>query len=254
MRCINCYKMNDYLEKKELIEPCNDQCSFCFLNYSDVLGKNSMFRNIEPKEIGDIIRNVHHQVRLYQKGELIAGTGEYFSNLLIIVKGSVVGEIADFEGKTLCIDELHPADTIASSYIFSEQNKLPINITAKEATKVLIIHKEDLLKLFRKNERVLLNYLQITANKALHLSNKLKILGLNTIKGKIAHYLLNLLQENNGLEFVLPKTQIELSELFGVTRPSIGRVFRELDTQGYIIARGKNIKITNKKGLSSLLK
>ncbi|MBN2520952.1 MAG: winged helix-turn-helix domain-containing protein [Bacteroidales bacterium] len=53
---------------------------------------------------------------------------------------------------------------------------------------------------------------------------------------------------------ILDKSENELNELFGLIRPSLGRVIRELDQDGYIIATGKHIKILNRKKLSDLLK
>lgn len=251
--CINCYKMKNNPDI-ELIDPCNENCKFCFLNYADVLGKNSLFRNLTHKEIGNIIKNVHHQVKVFNKGEMLAANGEELTRLIIIVRGAVVSEISDFEGKTICLDELKAPDTIASAFIFGDNNSLPVSVTATEETKVLIIHRDDLLILFRKNEVLMLNYLNIMANRAQHLSMKIKLLGLQTIKGKIAHYLLELIQDYNSNEIILPKSQTELSGLFGVARPSIGRAIREMDAKGIINAKGKHIKIIDKTALSGLLK
>jgi len=246
--------MNDLNLNIEQIEPCNVNCSFCFLNYTDVLGKNSLFKNLKHKEIGGIIKEIHHQVREYNKGDLLASSGDQYNGLIIIVKGSVVGEITDFEGRTLRIEELRAPDTVASAFIFGDDNTLPVNITALEETKVLIIQRHDLLRLFRQNETIMHNYLDIMANRAQLLSKKLKLLGLQTIRGKIAHYLLELVRKQRNLEIVMPNTQTELSEKFGVARPSIGRTIRELHDDGYIEAKGKRVRILDKGGLSGLLR
>jgi CRP-like cAMP-binding protein len=208
------------------IAPCNANCSFCFLNYADELSKNYLFRNISSREIGSIIREVHHQVREYSKGEIIAMAGDEYNRLQIIVKGSVVGEIVDFEGRALRIEELRAPDTIASAFIFGDDNQLPVNITATENTRLLIIERNDLLILMRKYEAILHNYLDIMANRAQHLSKKIKLLGFQTIKDKLAHHLLELMKKNGTNTFMLKNTQSELADMFGVTRPSIARVMR----------------------------
>ncbi len=241
-------------ESVELIEPCNSTCKFCFLNYSDVLGKNSLFRGLEMREIGRIIKEVHHQVRVYSKGDVLAFSGEVLDKLIIIVRGAVVSEVSDFEGRAICIDELKAPETIASAYVFGDKSKLPVNVIAIEETKVLIIQRNDLLALFKRNDVVMMNFLDIMANRAQHLSLKIKLLGLQTIKGKIAHFLLDLTQDGSSQEIVLPKTQTELSTLFGVARPSIARVIRGLDAEGIIEAKGRRIKIIDKTALSMLLK
>jgi CRP-like cAMP-binding protein len=245
--------MEKFSEKKDWIEPCNAQCSFCFLNYADILGENYLFRNLKHKEIGTIIKKVHHQVKKYDKGDLIASSGDECNNLMIIVKGAAVGEMMDFQGKVLRIEKLKAPNTIATAFMFGENNRLPVDITAVEETKLLLIPKKDLMELFHKNNTVLKNYLDIISNRTQHLSKQIRMLGLQTIKGKIAHYLLEQVKNNNSFEFTLPNTQNELSEMFGVARPSIARVFRELHDESYIFAKGKNVKILDKVKLSGLL-
>lgn len=239
--------------KKHYIEPCNTNCSFCFLNYTDVLSNNFLFRNMLHDDIGHVIRNVHHQVRTFKKGDLIASSGDTYNSLLIIVKGAVVGELIDFEGKIIRIEELRAPDTIGSAFIFGDNNHLPVNVTAIDETRLLVIPRADLFKLLKNNAQVLQNYLNIMANRAQHLSKKIRLLGLQSIKGKIAHYLLELEAKTESVVLKLPHSQLEIAEMFGVTRPSIGRVFREMDQQGLIQAKGKNVIISDKSGLSKLL-
>ncbi|MBN1116009.1 MAG: winged helix-turn-helix domain-containing protein, partial [Bacteroidales bacterium] len=109
-------------------------------------------------------------------------------------------------------------------------------------------------KLLQTNKRVLTNYLNSISNRAQFLSNKIKFLSFQTIKGKIAHYLLQLRQKAGSDIFLLPKSQNELSEMFAVARPSLGRAIREMDAEGIIGANGKEIRILDKNRLSALLR
>ena len=136
----------------------NSGCSFCFLNYADVLGNNYLFKEVSSEEIGYIIKSVHHQVKQFKPNEIIAHADDPYNSLYIIVKGSVVGEIVDFEGKVLRIEELSAPDTIATAFIFGDNNQLPVTVTALEETRLLAIPRQDLLRLFRTHEKVLHNY------------------------------------------------------------------------------------------------
>ncbi|MGC9344084.1 MAG: Crp/Fnr family transcriptional regulator, partial [Bacteroidales bacterium] len=127
-------------------------------------------------------------------------------------------------------------------------------ITAMEETRLLLIPREDLVQLFAKNATVLNNFLDIMANRAQFLSRQLKLLGLNSIKGKIAHYLLEQVKKQGSDSIRMMHTQNELSEMFGVARPSIARALKEMNKEKYILARGKNVQIINKSILSSFLK
>ena len=104
------------------------------------------------------------------------------------------------------------------------------------------------------NEQILSNVMNNISNRAQFLSNKLRFLSFQSIKGKIAHYLLQLSKRTGNDEFILPKSQNELAEMFGVARPSLGRAMRELDKDGIIKAESKNVKIIDKNGLTGFLR
>ncbi len=53
---------------------------------------------------------------------------------------------------------------------------------------------------------------------------------------------------------MIPITQNELSELFGVARPSLSRALREMNDEGLIDANGRSIRLINKEALSALLR
>lgn len=237
----------------DIIEPCNDQCSFCFLNYTDVLSDISLFKGIAKEEIGNIIRDVRHSVKEYGRGDVIAFEGDTYDRLIMIVRGSVVGEMMDFEGRVLRVEQRSAPETVATVFIFGANNRLPVTITAMEETRLLFIPRDDLIRLFASNMTVMKNFIDVMANRAQFLSKQLKLLGLNSIRGKIAHYLLGQVKEQGRDEIRITHTQTELSEMFGVARPSVAREIRRMNEEGIINSRGKNIRIINKSRLSSLV-
>lgn len=109
------------------------------------------------------------------------------------------------------------------------------------------------MKLFCKEQTVLKNYLDIISNRSQRLTKKIKLLGLQTIKGKIAHYLLEQVRKEGRTELLIKNSQTELANMFGVSRPSLARVIREIHNEGIINAVGKQINIIDKKALSDLL-
>lgn len=238
----------------ETLDPCNDSCQFCFLEYADTLGENSLFKGLTPYEIGVIIRNSNHKVRKYSKGDIIASQGETLHFLTIVVRGSVVGEMMDYEGKVLRVEHIKAPNTVATVFLFGENNRLPVSVVAQEKTSVLMISRQGLLELFSKNTAALQNFLDIMANRAQFLTKQMKILGLSTIKGKIAHFLLDQTKKHNSLELKLSHTQAELAEMFGVTRPSLARTLREMNNEGLIQTKGKEVNILDKMQLTQLVK
>ena len=96
---------------------------------------------------------------------------------------------------------------------------------------MLLIGKADFLKLLMRNDTVLVNFLDMISNRSQFLSEKIKFLNFKTIKGKLAHYILQR-AGNERVTILLDKTQIDLADFFGVARPSVGRALGDLEDEG----------------------
>jgi len=220
----------------------------------DILKECNLFAGIEESEIETLFEKINWQIKKYANNRIIALSGDRVTGLKVVLEGSVKGEMIDFTGKTIKIEDIENPRPLAPAFIFGNQNRYPVNIVANNDVRILTVPKEEFLKLLSASEKVLNNYLSIISNRAQFLSAKLKFLSFQTIKGKIAHYLLALSTRSGNDAITLDKTQSELSELFGITRPSFARAIREMDRDGLISARGREIIILDRKQLSSLLK
>ncbi|WP_433913516.1 Crp/Fnr family transcriptional regulator, partial [Bacteroides fragilis] len=83
----------------------------------------------------------------------------------------------------------------APLFLFGADNRYPVEVTANEATEVFEIPKESVLKLFRRNEKFLENYMNLSANYARTLADKLFFMSFKTIRQKLASYLLRMLKQ-----------------------------------------------------------
>lgn len=239
---------------ENFIKPCNPNCSFCFLNYALVLSQNNLFRGLTPSEIGVVIKKVHHQVRSFSRGDMVLQAGLEYLRLMIIVEGAVVAEMVDFEGRVLKIEQLEAPNTIASAFLFGNDNHLPVMVTALNDTRVILLHRDDLILLFQQDTRIMRNFLDMISTRAQFLSSKIKMLGFQTIKGKLAHYLLQMYKLQQSTKITVEKTQNELAEMFGVARPSLSRALRELHAEGVVNARGRHVELLNLHVLKDFLK
>jgi CRP-like cAMP-binding protein len=211
-----------------------------------------VFFGLETSEVEMLISSIHHQIRHYSKGEIVVMAGEPVLDLIIILSGSVKGEMIDFSGKTIKIEDIEAPKPLASAFLFGKENHFPVTVTANEEVEVIAIPVTEFLKIMQKNTRVLINYLNSISSRAQFLSQKLHFLSFKTIREKIADYLL----QNAGDRFhsiELKSSQQQLADLFGVARPSFARVLGEMQAEGLIEVDRKTVKILDKARLSELL-
>ncbi len=219
-------------------------------DYQNIV-QSPLLKGLSMDEVSVLLSKIHYRIKKYEKEQLIAHEGEVVDRLMIVLSGSVKGEMMDFNGKTIKIEDIYPPKPLAIAFLFGENNAFPVNIIANETSDILIMDKKDVVKLFQTNEVVLTNFLNVISSRSQFLTQKIKMLSFQTIKGKLANYILQNVKDNT--ELVLDKTQNELAQLFGVARPSIGRAIREMHDEKAMVVNGKNIHSIDKEVLRSYL-
>ncbi len=191
-------------------------------------------------------------MKSYSKDEIVVVAGEPVMNLLIIMSGMVRGEMIDFSGKTIKIEDIEAPKPLATAFLFGKENKFPVTVTANNDVKIMVIPVTEFLKLLQLNTVILKNYLNSISSRAQFLSQKLHFLSFKTIRGKIAHFLLQQAGEKfHSVE--LKNTQQQLADLFGVTRPSLARVFGEMQREKLIRITNKTVTLLDKQALNELM-
>jgi len=214
----------------------------------DIIINCPIFTGLTREELETVFSKTHHFTKTYEVGEIAAFSGETVNFLIVVLEGSVKGEMVDFSGKTIKIDDIRAPRVLASAFIFGKQNKFPVNVMANEKTRLLYIPKYDFMKMLQADIRILQNFLNVVSSQTQMLASKLKFLSFKTIKGKIAQYLLGLAGPDKDM-IELPLTQHDLAEQFGVARPSLARALGEMAAEGIISVDRKVIRILDRKKL-----
>ena len=217
------------------------------------LVNNPLFRGITPERLFADLEEISFHTRSYKKGEILAQQGAVCNRLVILTKGSVRGEMIDYSGRLIKVEDIAAPRAIAPLFLFGEENRYPVEVTANEPTEVIELPKSSVLRLFRKNEQFLENYMNLSANYARTLSDKLFFMSFKTIRQKLASYLLRLYKQQQQTHITLDRSQQELSDYFGVSRPSLARELAHMQEDGLLIADRKHITILQKEQLIRLI-
>lgn len=216
------------------------------------LAKANIFNGISADEIPMFLSQGNYTLKRYHKNEVIAYAGEPCDYLIILISGSLRAEMLDFSGKTLKVEDIIAPRAIASGFLFGKNNSFPVNVLVNEDVQILSIPKNSVLDHLKSNEIFLINFLNNISNYIHFLTQRIYFLSFKTIREKIAQYLLNISSVEKKL-IVLPKSITELSEYFGVARPSLSRVLGDLEKDGIIIANRREIQILDRKRLIEIV-
>ncbi len=212
-----------------------------------------VFKGIQNENIMNAFQNIHYQVKTYEKDRIIAERGSKCNNLPVILEGIVKTEISNFDTTTVNIAEINAGDTLAPAFLFGKENLFPVDIIAKTEVVLLLIPKEEVVKLFNLCPQFLINFLDLISTRTQYLVKKMSYLSFQTLKGKFAYYLLNLSEVQKTDSLKLTHSQVELAAKFGVTRPSVARIIKQFADEDCITVKAKNIELIDKEKISSFL-
>jgi CRP-like cAMP-binding protein len=221
-------------------------------NFFNTLTTTNIFRGLTEEGIAGLLHDKPFRLKVYEKDEYIAYSRDTCNDMLIVVRGMVRGEMSDFSGRRLKIEDIPAPRPLAVAFIFGKDNKFPVDIIANEASTIMIIPRDVLVYLLQNSQIILRNYLNAISSRTQFLSNKIKFLSFKTIREKIANYILNNISKD-GDYLLLGQSQTELADFFGVARPSLARALAELEDDGILRVQRREITILNKEKLNELL-
>jgi len=210
----------------------------------ETLSHTSLFKSIDKGTIEELLDRTSYKINHIEKDEFVGRSGDIPKGISIVLKGSVRGEMLNFSGKAITIENIQSPNLLAPAFLFGKNARLPVDIIGNETSEVLFISKAHFVELMQMDGRILSNFLDIISGRTQFLADKINFLSFKTIREKYLHFLLGLQKQGGGLKKIaMPQTQEKLSELFGVSRPALAKVIAELNDEGIIRTKGKEVEI-----------
>ena len=218
-----------------------------------LLSRCPLFHGVDPVELENLLSMYPYAVKSYVKGNVLASRDDEYTGLMVVLEGSVKGEMVDSSGKVVKIEDISAPRPIAPAFLFGQNNRLPVDVVANDVVKVVVIPRSSMVGIMQASSQVLTNYLDMMSNRATFLSNKLYFLSFRSIKEKLAHYLLDL-SKGQLIIFSLPMGQQELADYFGVTRSSLARVFADMERDGLVAFDRRKVTLLDREGLVKVIR
>jgi len=216
------------------------------------LANSPLFKALSTDQVSELLKQVNYHIRNYAEGQVLASREEECKNLIILLEGTVRGEMLDYSGKVLIVEDISAPRPVAAAFLFGKNNRYPVDVIANSEVTVLTMPIPEVLRLFQYSAQFLRNYLDSISDRAQFLSQRIWFLSFKTIKEKLAQYILGLAKPDK-TKIELQLTQQGLAEFFGVTRPSLARTLGEMEKEGLIDVNRREITIINRAELVRLL-
>ena len=116
-----------------------------------------------------------------------------------------------------------------------------------------MFRKEDLMQLMQKDVRILENFTTEIASATYMLQQRLELLSYSGIAQKAAYYLLMQRRKTGNDIIPIPDSMTKWALLLNVSRPSLHRELKRLESQNTIKLQPHHVKIQDSKALQDVL-
>ncbi len=211
-----------------------------------------LFAEIDRTEQEAFLNRLVSNRKVVEKNQIVARQGDVIKHLYLLVKGIVRTEMITQEGNSLEIEFIDAVRPLAPAFVFAQNNRFPVDVITIEECHFLLIPKEVWLSEMMRNETLLTNFLRLNSNMTVFLSQKLQMISIKSLKGKLSLFILEHTTEEKN-SFTLKRNRTQLAEYFGVQRPSLSRTISELVEQGVIAIDKRQLTVLKRDELRKVL-
>ena len=178
----------------------------------------------------------------FSSGQVVYSPRHFRRSLGVVLSGQL-----QVTKGTLAVSALEPGDLFGAAALYSGEREFASTITAKGASRCLMLDQQLMDRLLAEHSQIRENYLRYLTGRIRFLSGRLQTLAQPGVEGKLARYLM---AAGSGT-VTCPAAQ--LCQRLGVSRASLYRAFSALEDSGLILRQGKTITIVDPAGLETVL-
>ena len=186
------------------------------------LEKNELFNNVDKTKMLKILGNLKYSIVSYKKGEVIFQEEEICSAIGLIIDGTINIERIYPNGKSIVMSKFKDGDVFGEALLFSKVNKYPATVIALSDCKVLYLTKNEIIKLFSVENKLMENFMMLLSEKIIILNNKIRSISLKSVRQKVVDYILCEYMNEKNEEIKLKYSKEEIANDIGIPR-QIGR-------------------------------
>lgn len=222
----------------------------------DIIKDNQLFNNISKAEIRQILKCGKARVEEYKDNQIVFQKDDNVKKFGIILEGQFNLVSWKFNGTRAIVTTLEQNDLFGEALAFSSSKEAPYDLVSSGNSKALILPYSVFFTMCREvcnfHKILINNMLSILADKIVLLNNKMHILNTETLRGRIAMYLLTLHKKNNSVIFDMTMKRQELADFLNVKRPSLSRELSKMQQENIIEVQRSTVKIIDMDTLKEL--
>jgi CRP-like cAMP-binding protein len=200
----------------------------------------SFFENVDQR----ILNEVKTTSKKYNKNQTVYYQGDDCNSMDIVLSGSLVAYSLSQNGSESVVFEFKKGKTIGANLLFSNASNYPMNIYCTESCELLHIKKAEIENLLH-DYNFAMNFIRNISFNSQGMNKKITMYSQKSLRENLRDYFMALSAEQKSNNIVLPISKKQLTDYFGVQRPSLFRELKKMKDEGLIEVKNKEIILCN---------
>jgi CRP/FNR family transcriptional regulator, cyclic AMP receptor protein len=202
----------------------------------DFLRNISLFAGFAADEIREIFEN--SKKRAYPSGSIVVYQGDPGEVIYLILKGKVKVVLTHPKGKEIILNTLDSGDYFGEMSVFDRMPR-SATVVAMEACRFLIITREAITALVRKDPRIAIKMLLVMSERIRAANEQISSLAHLDVRGRVARMLIHLFKKSDrttreGYPMIPRPSMKDMANMIGASRETVSRVLTDLSKRGLI--------------------
>ncbi len=203
-----------------------------------------LFKGLAENEIIDLMHQVRYRVHEYERGEVVALTGDPCRHANIVVSGEMSAKIYGSSGRVIRMNLHHSGHLLAPAFLFVKDGQYPVAIEAVCKSRVLRIGADDVRTILSLDPRIAMNLIAILSNNISFLTKKVGLLSM-TVREKVGNYIKTEMKRQGSDSIAVTLSRQQLADELGIQKYSLQRCLHELQEEGVIRIDGRRIDVVD---------
>ena len=174
----------------------------------------------------------------FSKGKVLFNEDDECRYVGIVKSGTIQIVSYSLSGQEIIYNEIKENEMFGNNLIFSEKPFYKGHVIAKNEGELLLINKDNLIKILQSNIEFMKVYLNFQAEFSKKLNGTIKLLSLTSAEERLMYYL----KENNPVSY---DSITSLASTLYMSRETLSRLVSRLVKEGKLIQKRKKIYLKN---------
>jgi CRP-like cAMP-binding protein len=214
------------------------------MSLAETLREVPLFAQLREGDVERILQAARE--RTYPKNSVILFEDDPGDALYVVISGQVKLVLIAEDGREVILSIRRKGDFFGEISLIDDEPR-SAHVIAMEDSRLLVLRREDFQRCLQEMPSVSIGLLRALCKRLRQADNKIGSLVLLDATGRVAHLLLEMADENDGVHVAQRLTHHMIAQMIGASRETVSRTMRDFASRGLIEVARKTLTIRNRR-------